>query len=167
MWSTMSLTIGETDNTNQVDIGVFCGWETASSQIRICIVLSAIYTTFLAYRSVINESYSLADRVSIFLILFVCIQFLNSSQLFVFLMCITGLFDFLSIYDSVNDNYGLCEDTELKDYQIHSTLKSFQIKCATGTFSLTGLMMIISSAFIYFASQTMKKYRAYISIDNL
>ena len=28
-----------------------------------------------------------------------------------FLLFITGLFDFLSIYDSVNDNYGLCVDT--------------------------------------------------------
>lgn len=65
MLSTMSLKIGPEDNPNNVDIYVFCGWETASSQIRICIVLSAIYTTFLAYRSVINESKSLADRVSI------------------------------------------------------------------------------------------------------
>ena len=64
MWSTMTLTIGDSDKP--VMVGVFCGWETATSQIRICIVLSAIYTTFLAYRSIINESSSLADRVSNF-----------------------------------------------------------------------------------------------------
>jgi hypothetical protein len=62
MWSTMSLIIGPGDV--KVEVGVFCGWETASSQIRMCIVLSAIYNTFLAYRSVMNESKSLADRVS-------------------------------------------------------------------------------------------------------
>lgn len=84
-----------------------------------------------------------------------------------FLLCITGLFDFLSIYDSVNDNYGLCVDTDLKDYHIHSTLKSFDINCFTGTFSLTGVMMILSSAGMYFAGTVMKKYRAYISIDSL
>lgn len=82
-------------------------------------------------------------------------------------MSITGLFDFLSIYDSISDNYGLCEDTELKDYQIHSTLKSFQINCYTNTFSLTGVFMLISSAGIYWTSQVMKKYRNYISIDTL
>ena len=73
MLSTMSLKIGPEDNPNNVDIYVFCGWETASSQIRICIVLSAIYTAFLAHRSIINESKSLADRVStnhIFLTIF-------------------------------------------------------------------------------------------------
>lgn len=84
-----------------------------------------------------------------------------------FLLFITGLFDFLSIYDSVNDNYGLCVDTDLKDYHIHSTLKSFDINCYTGTFSMTGLMMIGCSGGIYYASTVMKKYRAYISIDSL
>ena len=64
MWSTMSLKIGPEDNTTSVEVGVFCGWETASSQIRICIVLSAMYNTFLAYRSIVNESKKLADRVS-------------------------------------------------------------------------------------------------------
>jgi len=64
MFSTLNLKIGPEENPSSVDVSVFCGWETASSQIRICIVLSAIYTTFLAYRSVINESQALADRVS-------------------------------------------------------------------------------------------------------
>jgi len=86
------LTIGADASPSKVDVSVYCGFETASSQIRICIVLSAMYTTFLAYRSVVNESKSLADR------------FLNSSQLFVFILSITGLFDFLSIYDSQTDN---------------------------------------------------------------
>jgi len=67
MWNTMTLKIGNQDNPNTVDMGVFCGWETASSQIRICIVLSAIYTAFIAYRSVINENKALCDRVSSFL----------------------------------------------------------------------------------------------------
>ena len=65
MWANMQLKIGNEESPSNVDVGVFCGWETASSQIRICIVLTAIYTTFLAYRSVINESKALADRVSI------------------------------------------------------------------------------------------------------
>ena len=67
MWGTMTLTIrnpNEGDETRMVLVNLFCGWETASSQIRICIVLSGLYVTFLAYRSVINESTTLADRVS-------------------------------------------------------------------------------------------------------
>jgi len=155
MWSTMHVSIGSEASPTEVDIGVFCGWETASSQIRICIVLSAIYTVFLSYRSVINESKSLADR------------FLNSSQLFAFLLCITGLFDFLSIYDSINDNYGLCIDPELKDLQIHSTLKSFNSKCSTGIFGLVGCLMIISSLGMWLTAAKMKEYRKFISIDSL
>lgn len=84
-----------------------------------------------------------------------------------FLLCITGLFDFLSIYDSVTDNTPLCIDTDIKDYPIHSTLKSLEVKCSTTLFSITGTFMIISSAGIYLVSTVMKKYRAYISIDNL
>ena len=136
-------------------MSVFCGWETASSQIRICIVLSTIYTAFLAYRAVINESKSLADR------------FLHSSQLLTFLLGTTGLFDFLSIYDSQTDNFALCDDNMPYDYPIHSTMKSYEMKCYTGLFSLTGLMMIISSVGVYLISIVMKRYRNYISIDNL
>lgn len=55
----------------KLDINLFCGWETASSQIRLCIVLSAMYTTFLAYRSVVSESRSLADRVRNILIILI------------------------------------------------------------------------------------------------
>ena len=84
-----------------------------------------------------------------------------------FLLVITGLFDFLSIYDSNTDNYGLCADSELKDYQIHSTLKSFDINCYQGTFSLVGIMMFVSGAAIQYSAQVIKKYRGYISIDNL
>lgn len=62
MWGQMNLKIGMEGNVSSVDVSVFCGWETASSQIRICIVTSAIYTTFLAYRAVMNESKTLADR---------------------------------------------------------------------------------------------------------
>ena len=134
--------------------------------------MSAIYTTFLAHRAVINESQSLADRVSKIFLIFnflfsTILQFLNSSQLLVFLLCITGLFDFLSIYDSVNDNIPLCVDTDIKDYPIHSTLKSLEVKCSTSLFSITGTFMIISSMGIYIVSNVMKKYRAYISIDHL
>ena len=119
------------------------------------IVLSAIYTTFLAYRAVMNESKSLADR------------FLNSSQLLTFLLGTTGLFDFLSIYDSQTDNFALCDDNMPYDYPIHSTMKSYEMKCYTGLFSLTGMMMLISSGGVYLISVVMKRYRNYISIDNL
>lgn len=64
MWANMQLTLGSDTNPTSVDVGIFCGWETAGSQIRICLVLTAMYTTFLAYRSVVNESKTLADRVS-------------------------------------------------------------------------------------------------------
>ena len=100
----MNLIIGPEGDKTEVEVSVFCGWETASSQIRICLILATIYNAFLAYRSVTNESKTLADR------------FLNSSQLLVSLLIITGLFDLLSIYDSNTDNMGLCSDSELKDY---------------------------------------------------
>lgn len=52
----MSVSIGQGDESASVELGVFCGWETASSQIRVCIVIGAMYISFLAHRSVINES---------------------------------------------------------------------------------------------------------------
>ena len=68
------------------------------------IVLAAIYNANLVYRALVKGSTELIDR------------FLNSSQLLVFFLFITGLFDFLSIYDSINDNYGLCKYPEKLDY---------------------------------------------------
>lgn len=73
MWSQMTIQIGSKDSPAKLDINLFCGWETASSQIRLCIVLSAMYTTFLAYRSVVSESRSLADRVSNFNLVYILI----------------------------------------------------------------------------------------------
>lgn len=118
-------------------------------------MLSAIYTTFLAYRAIVNESRGLADR------------YLHSSQLLTFMLCTTGLFDFLSIFDSQTDNFALCDDQMPYDYPIHSTMKSYEMKCYTGLFSLTGLMMIANSIGVYIISLVMKRYRNYISIDNL
>ena len=109
----------------------------------------------MAYRAVVNESKVLADR------------FLHSSQLLTFLLGTTGLFDFLSIYDSQTDNFALCDDNMPYDYPIHSTMKTYDIKCYTGLFSLTGLMIIVSSLGVYLIQLVMKKYRNYISIDNL
>ena len=64
MWSTFTVQVGSSDEP-AIKLGVFCSWETASSQIRICLLLSVLYTVALAYRSILNESQSLADRVSI------------------------------------------------------------------------------------------------------
>jgi len=64
-------------------------------------------------------------------------------------MGIGGLFDFLSIYDSITDNYGLCFDPEPSDYKLHSDLKGFTSKCSTGLFTLTGIMMVVCALAIY------------------
>ena len=62
MWSTFTVQVGSSEE--QIKLGVFCSWETASSQIRICLLLSVVYTTALAHRAILNEPQSLADRVS-------------------------------------------------------------------------------------------------------
>ena len=62
------------------------------------------------------------------------------------------MFDFLSVYDSMNDNYGLCVDFQKSDYPIHSTLKSFDIKCSTNYFNLVGVLMLVASVATYFVS---------------
>ena len=65
MYSQMSLMIGPESSPASVNVSVFCGWETASSQIRICLILAAIYNSWIAYLSVSSESKTFADRVSI------------------------------------------------------------------------------------------------------
>ena len=117
------------------------------------IVLVAIYNVTLIHKAIMKGSVELTDR------------FLNSSQLLVFFLFITGLFDFLSIYDSINDNYGLCMYPEKLDYQIHSTLKSLSINCQTGNFKFVGIMMVVSSIGVFIASQMMKRYRLLINRD--
>ena len=151
MQTTLQLKIGSGDV--HVWVRVFCGWETASSQIRIMIVLVAIYNVTVIHKAIMKGSVELTDR------------FLNSSQLLVFFLFITGLFDFLSIYDSINDNYGLCMYPEKLDYQIHSTLKSLSINCQTGNFKFVGIMMVVSSIGVFIASQMMKRYRLLINRD--
>ena len=69
-------------------VSVTCGWETASSQIRICIVLCAIYATYLAYQAAKNENRKSTD------------SYLQACGFLSFLLGATAMFDLLAIVDS-------------------------------------------------------------------
>ena len=69
-----------------------CGWETAASQIRICIIVSSLYVTKYAWDAIKLENRKLAD------------SYINISPIFVFLLAMTALFDWLAILDSQTDN---------------------------------------------------------------
>ena len=77
-------------------VSVLCGWEPATSQIRVCIVLCALYATYLAYDASKNENRKMTD------------SYLSSVHFISFLLATTAFFDILSIVDSLDDNYSTC-----------------------------------------------------------
>ena len=86
--------------TNRQDtfVDLRCGWETACSQLRICIILSSMFIVYRGYQSVAEENKKH------------CETFLQVSPMCAFLLGTTGMFDLLAVLDSKNDNFGLCED---------------------------------------------------------
>ena len=87
--------------------------------------------------------------------------------MYVFLLGVTGLFDFLAIFDSLTDNFSMCSDASASDFRIHTTLKSFQSTCSVNSFSLVGILMIVAALGMYLTSERMSQYKRFISIDNL
>ena len=77
-------------------VSITCGWETATSQIRTCIILSALYATYLAYMAAKNENRKSTE------------SYLSIVGFLTFLLGTTAMFDVLAIMDSYNDNYTMC-----------------------------------------------------------
>ena len=142
-------------------ISLNCGWETACSQLRICIVLSALYATYKAFLSIRDENKKDAD------------SFLQAAPIIAFLLITTGLFDLLAVYDSGNDNYGLCQDfTEAKGFEFEKVglldlLQRSRINCGFNLFWAIGLLACICGCAIAHSIATMFKYRQSIAIGSL
>ena len=82
--------------TANASVSLQCGWEMATSQIRICIVLCAIYATYLAYQAANLENRKNTDT------------YLQTSGFLSFLLVATAFFDLLSVIDSIDDNFTTC-----------------------------------------------------------
>jgi hypothetical protein len=138
-----------------------CGWETACSQLRICIVLSALYATYKAYLSIQNENKKDADA------------FLQAAPIIAFLLITTGLFDILAVYDSGNDNYGLCQNfTEAKGFEFEKVglldlLQRSRINCGFSLFWTIGLLACVCGCAIAHSKAIMLKYRQSIAVGSL
>jgi hypothetical protein len=86
----------QSSQTSQAFVSVLCSFETATSQIRICIVLCALYATYLAYTAAKQESRKIVDT------------YLSAVAFLSFLLVTTSCFDVLAIFDSQNDNFTMC-----------------------------------------------------------
>jgi len=74
--------------TKQAHVSVLCGFETATSQIRVCIVLCSLYATYLAYSAAKQENRKMVD------------SYLSAVAFLSFLLGTTACFDVLAIFDS-------------------------------------------------------------------
>ena len=86
--SPMSLNFNVGSSKINANVSILCGWETATSQIRVCIVLCAIYATYQAYNAARYEQRKTTD------------SYLQSVGFLSFLLATTAFFDALSIVDS-------------------------------------------------------------------
>jgi len=135
-------------------MSITCGWETATSQIRVCIVLSAIYTTYLAIQAVQNESRKNTDT------------YLQTAAFLSFLLVTTGIFDILSVLDSMNDNFSMCGSSFTKsNNNVSSQLNGIQ--CSFSLFWSIGVLSLASGALFYFSAGVMHSFRKSIAIDSL
>ena len=136
-------------------VSVLCGWEPATSQIRVCIVLSALYATYLAYQAASTENRKMTDN------------YLSSVGFLSFLLATTALFDVLSIMDSADDNFSTCQMehvSPLKEFVSSSTQLS---PCSFLWFWLIPAFCMMSSIVVYLSQHVMTQFRKSIAIDGL
>lgn len=137
-------------------VSVMCGWETATSQIRVCIVLCALYATYLAYEASTKENRKMTDT------------YLSSVHFLAFLLATTSFFDILSIVDSQGDNYSTCHmehGSKLKEWT--STSQNTIPPCSFFWFWLLPVLCFASAGIVYKSHTIMTQFRKSIAIDGL
>ena len=133
-------------------VALQCGWETATSQIRICIVLCAIYATWLAYQAASTENRKNTDT------------YLSSTGFLSFLLITTAFFDAITVIDSIDDNFTTCSlqhKSRLTDFTSEGKPCSFMV------FWLIAGMCFICSLIVYNSHASMQRFRKVIAIDGL
>ena len=122
---------------------MLCGWEPATSQIRVCIVLCALYATYLAHEAAKTENRKMTDT------------YLSSVHFLSFLLATTAFFDVLSIFDSQDDNYSTCElekSSRIKEWVTGTQLNP----CSFLWFWLIPIFCLLSSVVVYMSHNVMQ-----------
>ena len=117
-------------------VSIMCGWETATSQIRVCITLCSLYATWMAYQAALYENRKNAD------------SYIQASGFLSFLLAITACFDFLSVMDAVVDNEITCS------LQRGSKLLDFTnegLPCSFSSFWVVAALCLVCSVVMYFS----------------
>ena len=92
--------------TQHAFVTISCGWESAKSQIRVCIILCATYATYQAYLGAKLENRKLVET------------YLQAATFIAFLLLTTAFFDLIATVDSIYDNTPHCNfhsESNLRD----------------------------------------------------
>ena len=84
------------NNSVKASASVSCGWEIAVSEIRISLIIVSFLIMFVGLKAIDQLSRKFTENFS-----FYC-------NLLSIVFMVTSFFDLIAIYDSVNDNYSLC-----------------------------------------------------------
>ena len=143
----------ESQLVSNAAVSVMCGWEPATSQIRVCIVLSSLYATYLAYQAASQENRKITDT------------YLQAVGFLSFLLATTSLFDVLSITDSQQDNFDTCSQTA--NSRIAQFTNSEHPPCSFLWFWLISGFTMLSALVVFSSYNVMLNFRKSIAIDGL
>jgi len=125
-----------------------CGWDIASSELRVCFVLVSIACVIVGMNAVKNENKKKAELHA------------QLALFFGILLLIAGFFDWVAISDSQTNNYSLCN---LKDeFTVDKNVQSESMICSYGVYYLTSLATVISGGMMIFSSITVNQWKTTI-----
>jgi len=140
--------------TSHAFVSISCGWESAKSQIRVCIILCSLYATYMAYGGTKKENRKDVD------------SYLSAAMFISFLLITTSFFDLIATIDSINDNTPHCSfnpESNLRDIGAIGE----QVNCSFLSFYIIILIGFMAGLIVYYSHGVMAAFKKTIAIDGL
>lgn len=128
-----------------------CPWETANSEIKVCVFLTGLLGVFLALRALGTESRKGADL------------YIQISYFFCFLLLFTSVFDFFAVAAAQQNNQDVC--TLTGTFAVAEGIKNEKLECTYWLFSLTGYYGVFCATLILASNYLMKQWKSELVED--
>ena len=122
-----------------------CPWETAISEVKVCIFLTTLLGIFFGLRALSNESKKQAEF------------FVQSSYFFSFMLAVGSVFDFFALAAAEANNQDVC--TLSGSFEVSEGIEADKLDCSYWLFSLTGYYGLVCAVLVLVSNFYMKDWK--------
>ena len=130
-----------------------CSWDHASSELRVCFLVTAGFSVLIGLHALSQESRKKAET------------FIQSCYFFVFLIAMTSTFDLFSVRNSQTSNQDVC--TLSGAFEMAKGIEGERLECKYDFFKATGLYGYLCALSLLISAIQVKYWSTRISSDGL